>query len=98
VSTEAKLPEALDTVHTVLYLLFNEGYMSAIEEPILRGVYCDAMALTELLVDESGVSNSTTVGLLALMCFAVARPDSRVDASCRSEGSALLQRLAVTLV
>lgn len=79
--TEAELPEALDTVHTVLYLLFNEGYLSTTEEPILRGACRDAMALTELLVDEPAVSNSTTVALLALMSFAVARLDSRVDAS-----------------
>ncbi len=78
-----ELPEALETVHTVLYLLFNEGYFSTDEKPIVRELCQDAMSLAKLLVDEPSMSNSTTVALLALMCFNTARFDSRIDASDR---------------
>src|SRR4029453_17609438 len=76
---EAERPAALDTVHTVLYLLFNEGYLSTGDKPILRELCRDAMLLAELLVDESSFANSQTVALVALMCFAAARLDSRID-------------------
>jgi RNA polymerase sigma-70 factor (ECF subfamily) len=76
---EDALPEALDTVHTALYLLFNEGYLSSGEKPILRDLCRDAMLLTQLLVDESSLANSQTVALLALMCLTAARLDARID-------------------
>lgn len=75
----AERPAALDTVHTVLYLLFNEGYLSIGDKPILRELCRDAMLLAQLLVHESSLANSQTVALLALMCFAAARFDARVD-------------------
>lgn len=75
----AERAAALDTVHTVLYLLFNEGYLSIGEKPILRELCRDAMLLAQLLVHESSLANSQTVALLALMCFAAARFDARVD-------------------
>jgi predicted RNA polymerase sigma factor len=37
------------------------------------------MLLTQLLVDESSLSNSQIVALLALMCFNAARLESRLD-------------------
>lgn len=76
---DAALPDALETVHTVLYLLFHEGYFSTGEQPILVELCHDAMSLAKLLVDAPGVSNSDTVALLALMCFQAARLDSRLD-------------------
>ena len=77
--SEAERPAALDTVHTSLYLLFNEGYLSTGEKPILRELCRDAMLLARLLVDESSLANSQTVALLALMCFTAARFDARID-------------------
>lgn len=74
-----ELPGALSTVHTVLYLLFNEGYFSTTDRPILEDVCRDAMSLTRLLVAEPSLSDSNTVALLALMCFAAARQESRID-------------------
>jgi len=74
-----ELPAALDTVHTALYLLFNEGFLSSSSEPIVREMCRDAMLLTQLLVDESSLANSRTVALLALMCLTTARFDARLD-------------------
>lgn len=71
-------PRALRTVHSAMYLLFNEGYFSTTDRPILRELCRDAMSLTKLLVDEPSVSTSETVALLSLMCFGTARLDSRV--------------------
>jgi RNA polymerase sigma-70 factor (ECF subfamily) len=76
---EADLPAALDTVHTSLYLLFNEGYLSTSDKPILRELCRDAMLLARLLVDQSSLANSQTVALLALMCLTAARFDARID-------------------
>ncbi|MEN8184151.1 MAG: sigma-70 family RNA polymerase sigma factor [Myxococcota bacterium] len=76
-----ELPQALETVHTVLYLLFNEGYFSTNEIPIVREMCRDAMSLTQLLADEPELSNGDTLALLALMHFATARFDSRIDES-----------------
>ena len=76
--SEAERHAALDTVHTSLYLLFNEGHLSTGEKPILRELCRDAMLLARLLVDESSLANSQTVALLALMCFTAARFDARI--------------------
>jgi RNA polymerase sigma-70 factor (ECF subfamily) len=76
-----EIPAALETVHTVLYLLFNEGYLSTGEEPVRRELCLDAMHLTRLLIDAPSSANSDTMALMALMCFAQARVDSRVDAA-----------------
>ena len=73
------LPAARDTVHTALYLLFNEGHLSTSDKPILRELCRDAMALTQLLADEPSVCSTDTLALLALMCFNAARLESRLD-------------------
>ncbi len=78
-----ELPTALGTVHTALYLLFNEGFLSTTGEPIRRERCRDAMFLVKLLVDEPFVSDSETVALMALMCFNSARLESRLDADGR---------------
>ncbi len=78
-----ELPEALDTAHAALYLLFNEGHLSTTEKPILVELCRDAMELTQLLVDEPALSSSDSVALLALMCFHAARLESRVDSEGR---------------
>lgn len=75
-----ELAGTLETVHTALYLLFNEGYLSTGEAPVLWELCQNAMRLTRLLVDEPSVSNSDTLALMSLMCFAQACLDSRVDA------------------
>ena len=74
------MPAALGTVHAVLYLLFNEGHLSASEKPISVELCLDAMSLTKLLIDAPTLSNSDTVALMALMCLVAARLESRVDA------------------
>src|SRR5262249_51527696 len=75
----AELPAALDTAHTALYLLSNEGYLSIADKPIQRELCRDAMLLTQLIAEHPAVVTSDTIALLALMCFNAARLESRLD-------------------
>ncbi len=70
----------MDTVHTVIYLLFNEGFHSSDEKQAMNLMFCqEAIGLTSILTDEPRIVNQDTLGLLALMHFHIARIDSRVD-------------------
>lgn len=82
------LPDAMDTVHTVIYLLFNEGFHtseSAEGAPPMNLELCrEAVHLASLLVDEPRVVNRDTLGLLALMQLHLARTDARLDLEGRT--------------
>jgi RNA polymerase sigma factor (sigma-70 family) len=70
----------LDTVLTVLYLLFNEGYNSLKGDELIRKDLCaEAMRLCLLLPEHKTGSQPATFALLSLMCFQASRFDSRVD-------------------
>jgi len=76
-----RLPHAMDTVHTVIYLLFNEGFHSSDDAAPMRLELCrEAVHLATLLVDEPRVVNQDTLGLLALMQLHLARAETRLDA------------------
>ena len=76
-----RLDERVDAVLAVLYLVFNEGYLSRGQGDLLRVDLTDeAIRLTELtrtLVPES----TEVTGLLALMLFQRSRFTTRVDAA-----------------
>ncbi|MDN5204473.1 sigma-70 family RNA polymerase sigma factor [Fulvivirgaceae bacterium BMA10] len=74
-----ELNQKLEVVCTSLYLLFNEGYNSDHPEHLIRKDLClEAMRLCKLLT--SHFRKSTKVhALMALMCFHVARFESRQD-------------------
>jgi RNA polymerase sigma factor (sigma-70 family) len=75
-----QLPHAMDTVHTVIYLLFNEGFHSSDEVAPMRLELCrEAVHLATQLVDEPRVVNQDTLGLLALMQLHLARAGARLD-------------------
>jgi RNA polymerase sigma-70 factor (ECF subfamily) len=76
-----KLRSRLPGVHAVLYLLFNEGYLSAHAEQAIRRELCDeAVRLTTLLAEHVVGAVPESFALLALMHLHVARLGSRVDA------------------
>ncbi len=67
------------SVHEILYLLFNEGYLSNQAEHAVRRELCDeAIRLTTLLA-EHAVATPETYALLALMHLHAARFASRTD-------------------
>ena len=75
-----ELTSRLDSVHTVLYLLFNEGYNSSHDDDLIRRHLCDeAMRLVRLLIDHPDIPPATSRALLALMSFHTARFDARLS-------------------
>ena len=78
VPPDALLPERLDGVLHVLYLIFNEGYDASSGESLIRQELCAeairlARTLATLMPDEPEV-----IGLVALMLLTDARQPSRV--------------------
>ncbi len=74
------LPERLDGVRAVMYLVFNEGY-AATEGELVRAELCDEAIRLCRLLDGLIPGEDETVGLLALMMLQHARRDARTDAA-----------------
>lgn len=84
----ARLPERLDDVCTVVYLIFNEGYAATSGERFVREDLCDdAIRLARVLVDLMP-QEPEAMGLLALLLYANSRRATRTD------GDGTLVRLA----
>jgi len=76
-----ELQQRLTMVHTVLYLLFNEGYNSLKADELIRRDLCaEAMRCCKLLTEHKAIHQPSSAALLSLMCFHAARFNSRVDA------------------
>src|SRR5215831_17197870 len=77
----AQLPERLESVQAVIYLVFNEGYTATAGDSLIRRELCAeairlARTLCELMPDEP-----ENLGLLALMLLHDSRRDARVNAA-----------------
>ena len=74
------LGSRLPSVHVVLYLLFNEGYLSVQSDRTIRRELCDeAIRLTTLLAEHPVGATPETFALLALMHLHGARLGARLD-------------------
>lgn len=74
------LPERLEGVLAVIYLVFNEGYLASIGDALDRGdLASDAIRLGRLVV-ELLPDRAEALGLAALMLLHHARRDARADA------------------
>ncbi len=72
--------QRLDSVHQVLYLLFNEGYSASSGDAAIRADLCEEAArLCHLLCVDARFNTPATRALMALMLFHAARLESRLD-------------------
>lgn len=80
IPTGKDLLPRLETVYTVLYLIFNEGYNSTKADELIRKDLCaEAMRLCLLLSEHKAGGEPSTYALLSLMCFQASRFESRLD-------------------
>ncbi len=81
----AELPARLESVLSVIYLVFNEGYSASTGNSLLRAdLTREAIRLGRLIVNLQ--PDAESFGLLALMLL----HESRREARCRSDGDLIL--------
>lgn len=75
-----ELPQRLESVMEVLYLIFNEGFHSNTQETLIRKELCgEAMRLCQMLLKNTHTRTSAVYALFALMCFHSARLEAKTN-------------------
>jgi RNA polymerase sigma factor (sigma-70 family) len=77
----SELADRLDGVLSVLYLMFNEGYLSRGAQVAMRRDLADDAVWLTSLVSTLMPDQAETLGLLALMTLTLARSAARFDAA-----------------
>ncbi len=77
----ALLPQRLESVMEVLYLIFNEGFHSNKEQTLIQKELCgEAMRLCKILLKNKHTRTPEVYALFALMCFHSARIETKTNA------------------
>jgi RNA polymerase sigma factor (sigma-70 family) len=77
-----KYEKRIETVHTILYLMFNEGYKTTRGKEMIDHDLCyESMRLAKLLLKDGVALEKQTHSLLALMFFNLARFPARLNES-----------------
>lgn len=77
-----QLQNRLAIVRTILYVLFNEGYLSHKKEEIIRHDLCmEAIRCAKIITEHPATSNPINDALLSLFCLHAARFNSRISDS-----------------
>jgi len=77
-----QLPDRLEAVLDVLYLLFTEGYAATTGDCLIKNDLCaEAIRLTTSLAENAVTAQPQVHALLALMLFQAARLPARTDAA-----------------
>lgn len=80
IPSSGDLPERINRVLEVLYLIFNEGFHSGKKELLLREDLCgEAMRLCHMMLQTEHLQQPATHALFALMCFNVSRLRGKVN-------------------
>ncbi|GAA3609624.1 sigma-70 family RNA polymerase sigma factor [Flavivirga amylovorans] len=75
------LPQRLESVMEVLYLIFNEGFHSNRKDTLIRKELCgEAMRLCKMLLKNKHTRSPDVYALFALMCFHSARIETKTNA------------------
>ncbi|HEY1691984.1 MAG TPA: RNA polymerase sigma factor [Polyangiaceae bacterium] len=81
VPSEAELPDRLDAVLAVVYLVFTEGYAATSGDRLVRRDLCAQSIRLARLVVSLLPDRTEALGLLALLLLQDSRHDARVDAN-----------------
>jgi RNA polymerase sigma factor (sigma-70 family) len=77
---QSEIADRLPAVLMTLYLFYNEGYYSSVQDVTIREDICfEAMRLTYLLLENEQTNTPSVNALLSLMCFQSSRFDARLN-------------------
>ena len=75
-----ELPQRIESVLEVLYLIFNEGFHSNKKDVLVRKELCgEAIRLCKSLLKNKHTNISASYALFALMCFHAARLEAKIN-------------------